>query len=130
MPSINNSSVNSQADNLATDYATATLTIFAGTPPATINAALSSNPVLATHTLAGFGAAGAVSVGRVDANAIADETIANTGAPTFARLVLSTKSMQITAGTGAGNELVTSSDSYVAGEDSAITSLRLTQPVS
>jgi len=130
MPSINDSSVNSQADNLASDYATATLTIFAGTPPATINAALSGNPVLATHTLAGFGSAGASSLGRIDANAIANVTIADTGAPTFARLVLSTKSMQITAGTAGSNELVTSSNSYVAGEDSAITSLRITQPAS
>lgn len=126
MPSLNTASTNSQADNVATDFTTATLIIYDGTPPANANAALSGNTALVTHTLAGFGAA---AVGVVTANAIATETIANTGTASFARLVLTDKTMQVTVGTG-GQELVLSSTSYVSGEDSIVNSLTITQPAS
>jgi hypothetical protein len=126
MPSLNESCTNSQADNIATDFTTAVLTIYSGTPPANAATALSGNTVLASHTLAGWGAS---ALGVILANAIADETIAATGTATFARLVLTTKTMQVTAGTGA-QELVLSSTSYVQGETSVINSLQITQPAS
>ena len=126
MPSLNTSSINSQADNVGTDYTTAALTIYDGTPPADANTALSGNTALVVHTLAGWGASAA---GVIIAAAIATETIAATGTATFARLVLTTKTMQVTVGTGS-EELVVSSTSYVSGEDSTITSLQITQPAS
>jgi len=126
MPSLNTNSTNSQADNVGTDYATASLIIYDGTPPASANDALSGNTALVTHTLAGWGAAAG---GVITANAIATETIANTGTATFARLVQGANVMQVTAGTGA-QELVLSSTSYTAGEDSTINSLTITQPAS
>lgn len=126
MPSLNTSSTNSQADNIGTDFTTATLVIYDGTPPASANAALSGNTALVTHTLTGFGAAAA---GVITANAVATETIAATGTATFARLELTTKIMQVTVGTG-GQELVLSSTSYVSGEDSTVNSLIITQPAS
>ena len=124
MPSLNVNSINSQADNVGTDFSTATLIIFSGTPPASADAVLSGNTALVTHTLTGFGAA--VS-GVITANAVATETIANTGTATFGRLALTDKTMQVTLGTGA-QELVVSSTSYVAGEDSTVNSLTITQP--
>lgn len=126
MPSLNTSSTNSQADNISSDFTTATLIIYDGTPPANANAALSGNTALVTHTLAGFGAAIA---GVITANAVATEVIAASGTATFARLVLTTKTMQMTVGTG-GQELVLSSTSYISGEDSTVNSLIITQPAS
>ena len=126
MPSLNTSSINSQADNIGTDYATATLIIYDGTPPADANTALSGNTALVTHTLTGFGA---VANGVITANTIATEVIAATGTATFARLELLTNTMQVTVGTGS-QELVLSSTSYVAGENSTINSLTITQPAS
>ena len=126
MPSLNTSSTNSQADNVGTDFTTATLIIYDGTPPANANTALSGNTALATHTLTGWGAA---ALGVIIANAIANAVISATGTATFARLELTTKTMQVTVGTGA-QELVLSSTSYVSGEDSVINSLQITQPAS
>lgn len=126
MPSLNTASTNSQADNIGTDYATGTLIIYDGTPPANANTPLSGNTALVTHTLTGWGAA---ALGVITANAIATETIANTGTATFARLTGGSNVMQVTVGTGA-QELVLSSTSYVAGEDSTINSLTITQPAS
>jgi hypothetical protein len=126
MPSLNTSCTNSQADNIGTDFTTATLIIYDGTPPANANAALAGNTALVTHTLTGWGASAA---GVITANTIATETIAATGTASFARLVLTTKTMQVTVGIGA-QELVVSSVSYVSGEDSTINSLTITQPES
>ena len=127
MPSINTSSVNSQADNIGTDFTTATVIIYDGTPPANANTPLSGNTPLATHTLTGWGSAAA---GVILASNMPDtETIAATGTASFARLELTTKTMQVTVGTGA-QELVVSSTSYVSGEDSTINSLQITQPAS
>ncbi len=126
MPSLNISSINSQADNIGTDFTTAALTIYNGTPPASADAALSGNTALVVHTLTGWVAA---ALGVIVANAIATEAIAATGTATFARLVLATETMQVTVGTGA-QELVVSSTSYVSGEDSTINSLQITQPAS
>lgn len=126
MPSLNTSSTNSQADNIGTDFATAVLIFYDGTPPANSNTALSGNTALATHTLTGWGAA---ALGVIIAAAITTETIAATGTTTFARLVQGGNTMQVTVGTGA-QELVVSSTSYLAGEDSTINSLQITQPAS
>ena len=124
MPSLNTSSTNSQIENISTDYATAALSIYNGTPPANANTALSSNTELVQHTVAGFGSA---SLGVIVADAIATEEILATGTASFARLVQGGNTMQVTVGTGA-QELVVSSVSYVDGEDSTINSLQITQP--
>ena len=126
MPSLNASSINSQADNIGADYAVGTLVIYDGTPPASADAALSGNTALATHTLAGWGAA---ALGVIIASAIANDVIDNTGTASFARLNAGSEVMQVTAGTGS-EELVLSSVSYVAGEDSVINNLTITQPSS
>ena len=126
MPSLNESCTNSQADNIATDFTTALLTIYSGTPPANASTALAGNTALAEHTLTGWGAA---ALGVITASAIANDVILATATATFARLVLTTKTMQVTVGTGA-QELVLSSTSYVLGETSVINSLQVTQPAS
>jgi len=124
MPLLNTSSVNSQADNIGTDYTTAVLTIYDGTPPTSGNAALSSNNELVSHTLTGWSDS---SQGVITANAIANAVILETGVASFARLVLATKTMQVTAGIGS-QELILSNTSYISGEDSVINSLQITQP--
>lgn len=127
MPSLNTSSINSQADNIGTDFATATLVIYSGTPPLDADTPLSGNVALATHTLTGWGTAVA---GVITASNLPDtQVIAATGTATFARLELLSNTMQVTAGTGA-QELVLSSTSYTAGEDSTINSLTIIQPSS
>lgn len=126
MPSLNTNSTNSQADNVGTDYGSGSLIIYSGTPPANANAALAGNTVLVTHTVNGFGASVA---GVITANAIATETISSTGTATFSRLIQGSNTMQLTVGTG-GQELTLSSTSYVAGEDSTVNSLIITQPAS
>ena len=127
MPQLNTSSVNSQADNLGTDFATAAVIIYDGSVPADANTAITSQTALATHTLTSFGASAA---GVITAATVPDTvTIDNPGTATFARLVLTTKTMQVTVGVGTG-ELQLSSLTYVAGEDSTLNSLTITQPAS
>ena len=84
MPSLNESCTNSQADNIATDFTTALLTIYSGTPPANASTALAGNTALAEHTLTGWGAA---ALGVITASAIANDVILATATATFARLV-------------------------------------------
>lgn len=124
MPTLNDDAANAQANQIATDYSTASLVIYSGTAPANASTALSGNTALATHTLAGFGAA---SGGVITANAIADDTIDATGTATFARITAGTKVMQLTLGTS-GTEVVVSTTSYSSGGTSSITSLTITQP--
>lgn len=129
MPSLNTSSTNSQADNIGTDYATAVLIIYSGTPPLNANTALSGNNPLVSHTLTGWGAA---ALGVISAANLPDVEVitgAGTQTATFARLVQGGNTMQVTVGTG-GQELVLSSTSYTNGEDSTINSLQITQPAS
>ena len=126
MPTLNDAAANAQADNIGADYATATLTIYDGVVPANADAALSGNTALVTHTLAGFGAAVG---GVITANAIASQTIANSGTATFARLEATGKIMQLSVGTsGSGAEVIVSSTNFIAGNPSDITSLQITQP--
>ena len=120
MPVLNAASQNSQADNLGTDYATATVTIYD-----------SGNTALAAHTLTGWGAAAA---GVITANGLPDTTtILATGTADHAKLEAGAYEMQVTAGLGADiptPELILTSLSYVAGEESTMNSLTLTQPAS
>ena len=124
MPLLNNSSINSQADNIGVDYSNAVLTIYDGTPPVDANAALSGNIALVSHTLTGFGAS---VLGVIIANAIANSLIDASGIASFARLVQATETMQITVGL-TNSELIVDNLNYVTGELSIINSLSITQP--
>ena len=125
MPTLNVAAANAQASNLASDYASAVLTIYSGTPPANANSALSGNTALVAHTLTGFGSA---TNGTITASAIDDELITASGTASFARVVQAGRTMQLTLGTSGSNEVVVSSTSYVLGGVSEITSMTLTQP--
>ncbi len=129
MTSLNVAQRNSQVDNAATDLATAVLTIYAGTPPASAEDPLSGNNVLVAHTLAGW--AGSAVNGVRLANPIADETItgAGTQTATFARVELAGKIAQLSVGTS-GADLIVSSTSYANGGVSTINSLAIAQPAS
>lgn len=121
---LNTAQQNSQVSNLATNLATASLIIYAGSVPATANAA--AGTVLVTHTLAGFGSA---SSGSVTANAVANATIAATGTASYARITNGTNTVQLTLGlSGSGAECIVSGLSYVSGETSQVVSIVLSQP--
>lgn len=124
MPTLNVAAANAQADNLGTDYASAVLTIYSGTPPANANAPLSGNTALVAHDLNGFGSA---TNGTITAASITDELITASGTASFARVVQADRTMQLTLGTS-GSEVTVSSTSYVLGGVSEITSMTLTQP--
>ena len=110
------------ASGWATFYNAGSLVIYDGTPPANAKASLSSNTVLATHTLAGFGE----SAGVLTANAIASATIAATGTATFARILISATSEWQGA---VGSEITITPDAdYVSGGTSNVTSLTMTMP--
>lgn len=123
MTSINDAQRNSQADNAANDLTTATLTIYAGAPPASANAPLSGNNPLVVHTLAGWQSA---ALGSAAANAIADETItgAGTQTATFARVELAGRVAQLIVGV----DLIVSSTDYTNGGTSTINALTIVQP--
>jgi len=123
MASINVAARNAQLTAFATRFAAASLVIYAGTPPADADTALSGNTVLATHTLAGFGTA---SAGSITASAIASATIAASGTATFARATAGSETMQLSAGTS-GTDIVLDTTTFTSGNTSNITSLTLTQ---
>ena len=105
---------NSRASDFAADYATAALTIKAGTT------------VLAVHTLAGFGAPAA---GAIAASAIADATIAASDTADTATLVDTAGTYTLTVGTvGSGADVELSTLTYINGETSSINSLSVTFP--
>ncbi|MEC9061511.1 MAG: hypothetical protein VYC55_07880 [Pseudomonadota bacterium] len=110
MATPNAAELNALANDLATRYADATLEIRAGAT------------VLATHTLAGFGAA---SGGTVTANAIADATIAATGIADNAKLIDGATEYDLTLGTS-GTDVVVSTTNYISGETSSVNSLAIT----
>ena len=105
-----------------TYYAAGTLIIYDGAAPANAKAALSSNTVLATHTLAGF----TESDGTITANAITSETVSATGTATFGRILISTTSQW--QGIVGAEITVTPDASYVSGGTSNITSVTMTVP--
>lgn len=106
---------NERANNFATDYAAATLTILDGATQ------------LAVHTLTGFGAAAS---GVITANAIADDTILANGNPaTSATLTNGTGTYTLTIGlVGSGADVEVNTLNYVLGETSSINSLTVTFP--
>ena len=110
MATPNIAELNALANDLATRYADATLQIREGTT------------VLATHTLAGFGAA---SNGTVTANAIADDTIDATGTADNAKLIDGATEYDLTLGTS-GTDVVVSTTNYISGETSSVNSLAIT----
>lgn len=114
---------NKQLTDYGTVMATATLTIYSGTVPASADAALSGNTALAAHTLTGFGAA---SAGSMTANAIANDTIDATGTATFCRLVAGSYTEQLLVGTS-GTPVIVNTTSYVSGGVSQIVSITLSK---
>ena len=110
MATPNIAELNALANDLATRYADATLQIREGAT------------VLATHTLAGFGAA---SNGTVTANAIADDTIDATGTADNAKLIDGSTEYDLTLGTS-GTDVVVSTTNYITGETSSVNSLAIT----
>lgn len=112
---------NSAAQAYATALGTGSLVIYSGVAPANAKTALSSNTVLATHTMAGF----TVSGQTLTANAIADATISSSGTPTFVRVLVSGVA-QYQENVGSG---VTLSDpNYVQDGISKVTSFAITVP--
>lgn len=114
---------NKQLTDYGTVMATATLTIYSGTVPASADAALSGNTALAAHTLTGFGAA---SAGSMTANAITNDTIDATGTATFCRLVAGSYTEQLLVGTS-GTPVIVNTTSYVSGGVSQIVSITLSK---
>lgn len=114
---------NKQLTDYGTVMATATLTIYSGTVPASADAALSGNTALAAHTLTGFGAA---SAGSMAANAITNDTIDATGTATFCRLVAGSYTEQLLVGTS-GTPVIVNTTSYVSGGVSQIVSITLSK---
>lgn len=110
------------ANGYASFYATGSLVIYDGTPPANAKAALSGNNVLATHTLAGFSETN----GTITANAIASATIAATGTATFGRVLISATSEW--QGDVGAEITITPDANYVTGGTSNVTSLTMTVP--
>lgn len=105
---------NSRASDFSADYSTATLQILDGAT------------VLASHTLAGFGAP---STGVITANAISSETIAATGTADGATISDTSGTYTLTvSGTGGGGDVEIDDLNYVAGGTSNITSLTVTFP--
>lgn len=114
---------NKQLTDYGTVMATAALTIYSGTVPASADAALSGNTALAAHTLTGFGAA---SAGSMTANAITNDTIDATGTATFCRLVAGSYIEQLLVGTS-GTPVIVNTTSYVSGGVSQIVSITLSK---
>jgi len=114
---------NKQLTDYGTVMATAVLTIYSGTVPASADAALSGNTALAAHTLTGFGAA---SAGSMTANAITNDTIDATGTATFCRLVAGPYTEQLLVGTS-GTPVIVNTASYVSGGVSQIVSITLSK---
>lgn len=112
MATANTAERNARADDWATRYADATLQIREGAT------------VLASHTLAGFGAA---SNGTVTASAIADATIAASGTADNAKLIDGSTEYDLTLGTS-GADVVVSTTNYISGETSSINSFAVTFP--
>lgn len=116
MATANTAARDEAANDFATDYATATLTLKAG----------ASN--VAVHTLAGFGAAAS---GVITANAVADVTNAATGTIDSAELTQAGRTYTLTVGVaGSGADVIIGTVAtdldYVSGGTSTISSLAVT----
>jgi hypothetical protein len=130
MASIATAQRNRAADAVLARAANGSLVIYGGTPPADANAALSSNPVLATLTLSAtpFPAA-ANGASTATTGITADSSADNTGTATFFRVLESGGTVVVFQGTvgTSGAELNLSSTSIVAGGNVSVSSLTYTQ---
>lgn len=106
----NTAARNEAANDFASDFAAATLQLRDGTT------------VLATHTLAGFGAA---ANGVITANAIADDTIAANGTADNAKLIAGGLEYDLTVGTS-GADVNISSLTFVQNGTSSVNSMTVT----
>lgn len=100
--------------------------IYDGTPPATVEAALSGNTLLAELTGDASAFAPSASSGQLTANDFTQDGSANaTGTPTFARLLTSggTAVVQCTAGVGSGE--LNFGSAITAGQQVNITSFTI-----
>lgn len=105
---------NSRADDFASDYAAATLTILDGAT------------VLAAHTLAGFGSANA---GVITANAVPDSNIVADGTADGATLSDTAGTYTLTVGvTGSGADVEISTLTFITGQPSSVNSMTVTFP--
>jgi hypothetical protein len=117
--------------------ATGTLLIYAGTPPARVDAALAGNTLLATHLLTNpaFGAAADVPASNWAAAILAavgdDVSIDADGVPTFARFLdrdaVSKLQVSVSA-TGGGGELTFNTTDFQLGALATITGGEWRQP--
>jgi hypothetical protein len=121
---------NARADAITTAIGSSgTLRIYDGTPPASANAALSSNTLLANLALSATYAAGA-SGGVLTASAISNDASADaTGTATFYRILKSDGTTVIEQGTvsTSGADLNLNTTSIVIGGPVAITSKTFTE---
>jgi hypothetical protein len=109
MATLNAAATLEQANDFASDYGTATLTIQEGAT------------VLATHTMAGLVTANSGANATATANAIADATIAANGtADTVLLTGAGGKVIDIT------NDITLSTTNYISGQDSSVSSLVFT----
>lgn len=113
----------------ATDvFASGTINIYDGTPPANAGASLSGNNLLAQVTLDatpwGSAAAGTRSLADVP---LSDNSIDTSGTASFFRIVNSSNILQGTVGTSA-SDMIVDTTSFVAGGVFTINSLSVTMP--
>ncbi len=132
MPFITTANRNRAADAVCVRANSGSLRIYSGTPPASADAALSGNTLLASLALSAS-AFGSAASGVATAAAISDDTSADaTGTATFFRVLESdgtTVVFQGTAGSG-GTELVLSTASITATGNVSVSSLTYTQAAS
>jgi hypothetical protein len=121
---------NGMLDKITTDIGTSgLLRIYDGTPPASVNDALSGNTLLA-ELVCSSTFAPAASGGLLTANAISDDTPANaSGTATFFRLTTSggTDIVQGTVGTVSGDAIINTT-TIVAGATVICPALQFTAP--
>lgn len=123
---------NNRMDEVTTlidaDVGAGSLRIYAGTPPASVNAALSGNTLLAQLPLTDP-AAGAAASGLLTFSAITDDSSADaTGTASFFRLLDNSGDavVQGTAGTS-GTDLILDTASITAGQTVSVTSATITE---
>lgn len=130
MASITTANRNRAADAVLARAANGSLVIYGGTPPADANAALSSNPVLASLTLSASPFPAASSGASTATSGItADSSADATGTATFFRVLETGGTVVVFQGTvgTSGAELNLSSTSIVTGGNVSVSSLTYTQ---
>jgi hypothetical protein len=121
------------ACDLGTTNPSATLVIYSGTPPATVDTSLSGNTVLAQLAMSNpaFGnAVDAAPNATATANTISDDTSADaTGTASFFRILDRNNTPRIQGAAGvSGAELILNSVSFEAGALVEVVSLTVTMP--